>query len=81
MMASRKVRLTFSREKVTEPLIYNAGRRFEVVTNIRRADVTSEIGWVLLEMTGEPDQLEQAVAYLEAEGVRVDQAEGDLVEG
>ena len=47
-MAKRRVRLTFSREKVTEPVIYNAGQRFKVVTNIRRADVTRDVGWVLL---------------------------------
>lgn len=81
MMANRRVRLTFSREKVTEPVIYNAGRLFEVVTNIRRADVTKEVGWVLLELTGEPDQLEQVVDYFEGQGVQVDQAGGDLVEG
>ena len=80
-MASRKVRLTFSREKVTEPVIYNAGKRFGVVTNIRRADVTKDVGWVLLELTGEPDELERAVEYIESEGVKVDQAEGDLLEG
>ena len=80
-MANRRVRLTFSREKVTQPVIYNAGQRFQVVTNIRRADVTREVGWVLLELTGEPDQLERVVEYFEGEGVKVDQAEGDLVEG
>ena len=80
-MAKRRVRLTFSREKVTEPVIYNAGQRFKVVTNIRRADVTRDVGWVLLELTGEPDQLELVVEYFEAEGVKVDQAEGDLLEG
>ena len=80
-MASRRVRLTFSKEKVTEPVIYQLGHKFDVVTNIRRADVSKEVGWVLLEMTGDEGVLQQAVDWLEASGVQVDQAEGDLVEG
>jgi ABC-type methionine transport system ATPase subunit len=79
-LARRRVKLIFGRELVTEPVIYQLGRQFEVVTNIRRADVTGEEGWVLLELTGEPDELEKGVGYLESRGVRVEPAEGDLVE-
>ena len=70
----------FSRDLVTEPVIYQLGKQFEIVTNIRRADVTRDEGWVLLEMTGEPDELNRGIEYLESRGVRVDPAEGDLVE-
>ncbi len=37
---------------VTEPVIYQLGKQFAIVTNIRRADVTRDQGWVLLEITG-----------------------------
>ena len=74
------MRLTFGRDLVKEPVIHELGRRFEIVTNIRRADVDREEGWVLLELTGEPDELERGMAYLTERGVRVDPAEGDLVE-
>jgi ABC-type methionine transport system ATPase subunit len=74
------VRLVFSPELVTEPVIYELGRRCEVVTNIRRADVTRDQGWVVLEMSGESEELDRAVGYLESRGVRVESAEGDLVE-
>ena len=65
---------------MTQPVIYRLGKEFEIVTNIRRADVDRDEGWVLLELTGEPDELERGVAYLEGQGVRVDPVEGDLVE-
>jgi L-aspartate semialdehyde sulfurtransferase ferredoxin len=42
--------------------------------------VTRDQGWVLLEITGEPDELDRGVAYLESRGVKVEPAEGDLVE-
>jgi len=74
------VRLTFGRDLVKEPVIHELGRRFQIVTNIRRADVDREEGWVLLELTGKPDELERGMAYLTERGVRVDPAEGDLVE-
>jgi hypothetical protein len=79
-LARRRVRLVFGTQLVTEPVIYELGKRFEIVTNIRRADVAREEGWVLLELTGEPEELDRGVAWLDERGVRVDPVEGDLVE-
>lgn len=74
------MRLIFGKDLVTEPVIYHLGKNYAVVTNIRRADVTREEGWVVLEMTGEPDELERGVTYLESRGVRVEPVEGDVIE-
>ena len=79
-MARRRLKLIFGPSLVKEPVIYQVGRKFEIVTNIRRADVTRDQGWVLLEITGEPDELERGVEYLESRGVKVEPAEGDVVE-
>jgi ABC-type methionine transport system ATPase subunit len=78
-MARRRLKLIFGPDLVKEPVIYHMGRNFEIVTNIRRADVTRDQGWVLLEVTGEPDELDRGVEYLESRGVKVELAEGDLV--
>ena len=79
-MARRRLKLIFGPSLVKEPVIYQLGRKFEIVTNIRRADVAHDQGWVLLEVSGEPDELDRGVEYLESRGVRVEPAEGDLVE-
>jgi hypothetical protein len=79
-MARRRLKLIFGPALVTEPVIYQLGKQFAIVTNIRRADVTRDQGWVLLEITGEPDELERGVDYLESRGVKVEPAEGDVVE-
>ena len=79
-MARRRVRLIFGKDLVTEPVIYHLGKNYEIVTNIRRADVPREEGWVVLEMTGDPDELDRGVLYLESRGVRVEPVEGDVVE-
>ena len=74
------MKLIFGPSLVKEPVIYQLGRNYEIVTNIRRADVTRDQGWVLLEISGEPDELDRGVAFLESKGVKVEPAEGDLVE-
>ncbi len=79
-MARRRLKLIFGPSLVKEPVIYQLGRSFEIVTNIRRADVTKDHGWVLLEVTGESDELDRGIEFLESKGVTVEQAEGDLVE-
>jgi hypothetical protein len=79
-MGRRRLKLIFGPALVKEPVIYQLGRKFEIVTNIRRADVSKDQGWVLLEVSGEPDELDRGVAYLESRGVTVEPAEGDLVE-
>ena len=81
-MATRHVRLTFSQQLIKEPLIYNMGHQFQVVTDIRMADVDASMGWVVLELIGEQDEIERALAWAREKGVRVDDATlGDVVEG
>ena len=71
-MTRRRLKLIFGPSLVKEPVIYQLGRKFEIVTNIRRADVTRDQGWVLLEVSGEPDELDKGVDYLESRGVKVE---------
>jgi len=81
-MASKHVRMTFTPELIQEPLIYNMGHQFQVVTSIRMADVDASVGWVVLELEGEPDEIERALEWARAKGVRVDDPTlGDVVEG
>ena len=81
-MATQHVRFTFSPELIREPLIYQLGHEFEVVTSIRMADVDEYVGWVVLELEGEPDEIERGLAWARAKGVRVDEPTlGDVVEG
>ncbi len=79
-MASIKVHLTFEEELIKEPVIYNLGKKFDVVTNIRRANVDSKLGWVDLEITGDEDAIKAGIEYVESTGVDVDLIEGDIVE-
>lgn len=81
VMAKRRVKFTFPQDLVTQPLIYNLGRNFEIVTNIRRADIRDNMGWMLLELEGDEDELDRAIEWMMQTGVRVDPITGDLIEG
>ena len=80
-MANKRVRFSFEPNLITEPVIYRLGHEFKVVTNIRMADVDESIGWVVLELEGDADEIERSIEWAQAQGVRVDPAIGDVVEG
>lgn len=80
-MARQRVKFTFPQELITMPVIYELGKQFAVVTNIRRADVTEDRGWVVLELEGELEEIERGLEWVAAKGVRVDPVQGDIVEG
>ena len=80
-MAKQRVRFTFSSDLVKEPIIYRLGRDFDVVTNIRRADVSDSLGWVVLELDGEKEEIERGLQWVSSTGVRVDSIGGDVLQG
>jgi ABC-type methionine transport system ATPase subunit len=76
---TKKVYLTFPQSLIKEPVVYNVGKKFNVVTNIRTASVTEEMGIMALEITGEEEEYQKAVEYLREIGVRVDPIEMDVI--
>ena len=71
----------FPEKLIKEPIIYNLGQQFKVVTNIRRADVSENKGWVVMELEGGEEDIEQGIAWVTSKGVRVDPVIGNIVEG
>ncbi len=71
-MVKRQVMLTFPQELLKEPIIYNLGQQFKVVTNIHLADITEDRGWLMLEIEGEDKQIEDGLSWVMSKGVRVD---------
>ncbi len=78
-MSRMRVRLTFPPERVQEPIIYLLGKQFDIVTNIRRADVKADYGWVALELEGSEENLKRGLAWLKEKGVTVDPIERDVI--
>lgn len=80
-MAKQRIKFTFQEGLIREPVIWRLGREFEIVTNIRRADVTDDRGWVVLELEGDLEEIERGLKWMQEQGVRVDPVPGDIVEG
>jgi ABC-type methionine transport system ATPase subunit len=81
MTSSRIVHCTFPKEMIREPLLYNLGRDFRVVPNIRGATISDEIGLVYLELEGAEAEIERAIEYLASRGVTIQPVAGGLPAG
>ena len=79
-MTKRRAKFTFPTNLITQPVIFDLGRNFQVVTNIRRADVREDVGWVVLELEGEEEEIERGLNWVTSIGIRVDPVSGDVVE-
>jgi len=71
----------FPSRLITRPIIYELGKNFEVITNVRQASVTPEVGLVSVELAGERDEIKKAIAWLEELGVKVEPVEINTIEG
>ena len=80
-MVKRRVKFTFPTELITESVIYELGHRYKVVTNIRRADVREDIGWVVLELEGAESEIADGLGWVAETGVRVAPVTGDVIQG
>jgi len=52
-----------------------------VITNVRQASVTPEVGLVSVELAGEREEIKKAIAWLEELGVKVEPVEINTIEG
>jgi len=78
-MARMRVRLTFPPALIQEPIVYRLVKDYDIVINIRRADVKADHGWMALELEGDEPALERGVKWLKDKGVQVDPIERDVV--
>lgn len=78
-MARMRLRLTFPPSLIQEPILYRLVKDFDIVINVRRADVKADYGWVVLEMEADEPVLQRGVAWLKQRGVQVDPIERDVI--
>ena len=71
----------FPARLITRPIVWELAKKFDVITNIRQASVTDEVGIVSLSLQGERDTIKAAIAWLEELGVKVEPVEINTIEG
>ena len=79
-MSKLRVTFTYPVDVVQEPVIWLLSQKFEVKTNIRRADVQENLGWVTLELEGEETALQQGIEWVRSTGTEVELLTGDVIE-
>ena len=76
----RRLWLMYPPRLITTPVIWQLGQIFPVVTNVRQASVTDEIGIVCLELEGQRADIKSAIRWLEKAGIRVEPVEINVIE-
>lgn len=78
---TKRLWLTYPKKAIQRPVIYELGHKFKVVTNIRQASVTEEVGIVSLELEGSRDEIKKAIKWLEGLAIKVEPVEINVIEG
>jgi ABC-type methionine transport system ATPase subunit len=79
-VAKKMVHLIFPQKLIKEPVTFRMAKKFDVIPNIRRANVTETVGELILELEGEQENIDKGIKYLTDIGVKVEPIVGDIVE-
>jgi ABC-type methionine transport system ATPase subunit len=72
--------LMYPPKLITTPIVWQLGHKFKVMTNVRQASVTDEIGVVCLELEGQRAEIKAAIKWLERMGIKVEPVEINVIE-
>lgn len=72
---------TYPAELITEPVIWQVGKRFDVVTNVRQASVAKDIAIVSVQLEGSRDAIKKSIAWVEKKGITVEPVEIGAIAG
>ncbi len=71
-LVTRTLRLDYPPSLVSQPVLYQLIRLFDLTVNIRRAQISLEEGWLEAELTGDGAEIARAISWLEEQGVTVE---------
>lgn len=70
------IRLSFLGESAKKPIVSQVVKRFDINVNILSGDINqlvrTSVGYLILELTGEKDEIKRAIEYLKNENVNVE---------
>ncbi len=71
-MANKSVKLTYPLQMVDEPVLYQLARQFDLITNVRKADVNAHGGWLELDLRGDESVIDAALEWVRSQGIAVE---------
>ena len=75
----RRLTLHFPREAVHQPITYRLAVDFDVAAKILRAQIApNQSGTMVVELSGDIDELDAAEAWLERQGLMLNRAPGEI---
>ncbi len=76
----KRVRLTFTRRAIPMPVTYRLAKDFNVAANIIRAQVApNQIGKLVLELSGDIDELDAAIEWMRSQEIEVSVASREIL--
>jgi ABC-type methionine transport system ATPase subunit len=71
MIVQGRYRFTYPLDLLDKPILYTLIRRFDILANIRRANVTGQEGWLIVDMEGEEKEVAAGIAWAKEQGVDI----------
>ncbi|MBF2034852.1 MAG: 4Fe-4S binding protein [Leptolyngbyaceae cyanobacterium T60_A2020_046] len=76
----KRVTLTFPKRSIHQPITYRLAKDFNVAANIIRAQVApNQVGKLVVELSGDIDQLDAAIEWLQEQEIGVSQASREIL--
>ena len=74
-METRKLKIDYPLARIAEPVITRLVTEFDIVPNLLRADVDAHKGgWMVTEVTGETDSIDNAIQWMQSHGLTISEA-------
>ena len=65
----KRVKLVFPQNLIREPILFTMAKAYDVMPNIRRARVTETVAEIVVDITGEEENIDLAIQALKKQGV------------
>jgi ABC-type methionine transport system ATPase subunit len=74
------VELDYPSDLVTEPVLSDLIKKYDINVNLRRASITKGFGYVQMQIEGDEKEVKKALAELTSKGIDVNPIEKDVLE-
>jgi ABC-type methionine transport system ATPase subunit len=62
---------TRTSEQVEQPILYRVAKDYDVVTNIKRAQVSEDYGFAEIDIEGSLEEVQRAISWLMTTGLHI----------
>ena len=73
------IKCVFPEHLIQEPIINQLGNEFDIVTSIKQAKITPDVGWVVLDVLGEELEIQKSIVWLAEKGIGIQIVKEEIV--